>query len=148
MSVTNLRAIKKLLDDNNVPSMDRFAVVAPQIISDLLGSTSVTSSDYNVVKTLVDGQVDSFMGFKFKVVGDRDEGGMPSVLYSTTKVNYMSYFYHKKAVGLAIGLDKQTGVDYVAEKGGWLFTAWYCAGAVAIDFYGIVVIQTGETANT
>jgi hypothetical protein len=34
-------------------------------MSDLLGTTQVTSSDFNTVKALVQGSVDSFMGFKF-----------------------------------------------------------------------------------
>ena len=41
-----------------------FACSAKQI-DDLLASTDVTSADYNTVKTLVRGEVDSFMGFKF-----------------------------------------------------------------------------------
>jgi hypothetical protein len=34
-------------------------------VTDLLGTTEVTSSDYNTVKALVQGQIDTFMGFKF-----------------------------------------------------------------------------------
>ena len=34
-------------------------------MDELLGTTEVTSSDYNTVKTLVSGDVDTFLGFKF-----------------------------------------------------------------------------------
>ncbi len=34
-------------------------------LDNLLGTTEVTSADYNTVKALVKGEVDTFMGFKF-----------------------------------------------------------------------------------
>ena len=41
-----------------------FACSSAQILN-LLSTTEVTSYDYNSVKALVDGKVDTFMGFKF-----------------------------------------------------------------------------------
>lgn len=41
------------------------AAVAQSQIDSLLSTTEVTSSDYNTVKALVRGDVDTFMGFKF-----------------------------------------------------------------------------------
>ena len=38
---------------------------AAQQADDLLGTTEVTSADFNSVKALVDGEADTFMGFKF-----------------------------------------------------------------------------------
>ena len=40
-------------------------IVTAAQIEDLLESTEVTSADYNTVKALVNGEVDTFMGFKF-----------------------------------------------------------------------------------
>jgi hypothetical protein len=59
----------KLFDDNEVDENDRFALLAPQQLSDLLAVEEVTSSDYNAVKTLVAGQIDTFLGFKFIKMG-------------------------------------------------------------------------------
>lgn len=67
MTVAKLREAKKILLENDVDvDMDPLyiAVTAKQL-DDLLGTTEVTSSDYNTVKALVQGSVDSFMGFKF-----------------------------------------------------------------------------------
>jgi hypothetical protein len=67
LTVAKLRAAKKILLANEVDvEMDPLyiAVTAKQL-DDLLGTTEVTSSDYNTVKALVQGQVDTFMGFKF-----------------------------------------------------------------------------------
>lgn len=67
MTIAKLREAKKILLENEVDvDMDPLyiAVTAKQL-DDLLGTTEVTSSDYNTVKALVQGSVDSFMGFKF-----------------------------------------------------------------------------------
>ena len=44
---------------------DLTIVVDPSQIQALLRQTEVTNSDYNTVKALVNGDVDTFMGFKF-----------------------------------------------------------------------------------
>jgi hypothetical protein len=67
LTVAKLREAKKILASNEVDlDMDPLyiAVTATQL-DNLLATTQVTSSDYNSVKTLVEGRVDTFMGFKF-----------------------------------------------------------------------------------
>lgn len=49
------------LDDDSM----RVLVVAPQQLTNLLATTEIKSADYNSVKALVNGQIDTFMGFKF-----------------------------------------------------------------------------------
>lgn len=65
LTVGTLRAVKKKFNQNEVEDGDLYFVVAAEQLDNLLGSTEVTSSDYNSVKTLVNGDVDTFMGFKF-----------------------------------------------------------------------------------
>lgn len=66
VNVDGLRAIKRILDENDVDeSIPRYAAINAAGLENLLGETEVTSSDFNVVKALVQGQVDTFMGFKF-----------------------------------------------------------------------------------
>jgi hypothetical protein len=43
----------------------RVLVVAPQQLTNLLNTTEIKSADYNSIKALVNGQIDTFMGFKF-----------------------------------------------------------------------------------
>lgn len=67
LTIAKLRETKKILLANEVdPAMDPlyFAFTAEQL-DNLLGTTEVTSADYNTVKALVQGDVDTFMGFKF-----------------------------------------------------------------------------------
>lgn len=53
------------MDVAEVPDMDRYIVVGSQQIQDLLRTTEITSADYNVIRALVDGTIDTFLGFKF-----------------------------------------------------------------------------------
>ena len=67
LTVAKLRTAKKILTANEVDIANDplyLAVTATQI-DNLLGTTEVTSADFNTVKALVNGDVDSFMGFKF-----------------------------------------------------------------------------------
>lgn len=66
LNVDTLRAMKKIFDANDVDEMlpRHIAVTSSQIYS-LLADDRITSQDYNQVKALVEGKVDTFMGFKF-----------------------------------------------------------------------------------
>jgi hypothetical protein len=139
LNVGKLRAAKKVLDAKNVPMEGRTIVLHANNLSALLGLTSVTSSDFNTVKALVTGEVDTFLGFKFVTVGDRDEGGLP-VASSVRTV----FAFHRDAVGMAIGLNQTSRVDYIAEKTSFLVASMFSAGSVAIDSDGIVKISCTE----
>jgi len=66
LNVRSLRAVRKILRGNNVDkSIPMYIACSSDQISAMLGQTEVTSADYNSVKALVQGEVDSFMGFKF-----------------------------------------------------------------------------------
>lgn len=67
LTIAKLRQAKRILMANEVDVENDplyIAVTATQV-DNLLGTTEVTSADYNSVKALVAGQVDTFMGFKF-----------------------------------------------------------------------------------
>jgi len=141
LTVKELRTASKHLNDIEADSSDRFAVVNAQGLDALLATTEITSSDYNSVKALVQGEVDTFMGFKFKVIGTRVEGGLPQVGGDNT-----AFFWHKAAIGIAIGIDMKTTIDWVAQKTSWLANGMYKAGAVAREPQGIVRVIYEQTA--
>lgn len=69
LTIAKLRQAKFILDDNNVDEDDtRVIACSAKQIQDLLRTTEVTNVDYNTVKALVSGQIDTFMGFRFRVV--------------------------------------------------------------------------------
>lgn len=66
LTVAKLRSAKELLDAAETdPDDPRFMAVTAKQVTNLLATTEVASSDYNTVKALVQGQIDTFMGFKF-----------------------------------------------------------------------------------
>ncbi len=139
LNVGKLRAAKKILDAKNVPMEGRTIVLHANNLSALLGQTTVTSSDFNTVKALVTGELDTFLGFKFVTIGDRDEGGLPKVSADRTV-----FAFHRDSVGMAIGLNQTSRVDYIAEKTSFLVASMFSAGSVAIDSEGIVKITCAE----
>jgi hypothetical protein len=66
LTIAKLLTVKRLLDDADVdPERQRYFVTNPYNIGQLLNTTEVKSSDYNTVKALAQGHIDTFMGFKF-----------------------------------------------------------------------------------
>ncbi len=59
-----LRKTKYLMDKAQVVG-PRYIVHDAQFLDALLGVTAITSADYNSVKALVAGEIDTFLGFKF-----------------------------------------------------------------------------------
>ena len=140
LNLDKLREAKKLLDGKNVPPTDRHIILHANNLSALLGETEVTSVDFNSVKTLVNGEVDTFMGFKFHVIGDRTEGGLTKDGSNDRTV----IAFHKDALGYAEGMAPKTEINYVPEKTSHLVNSMISAGAVAIDAEGIVDITCRE----
>jgi len=140
LNLDKLLAAKKALDKNNVPPQDRHMVIHANSLAALLGETEVTSSDYNSVKALVSGEINTFLGFKFHVLGDRTEGGL-AVDGSNDRTIWA---FHKDALGYAEGMGPKTEINYVPEKTSFLVNAMFSAGAVAIDAEGIVQITCRE----
>lgn len=66
LTLAKLREAKYIMDSNDVdPSIPRIIVCSPKQIQDLLSDTTITSADYNTVKALVMGDINTFMGFNF-----------------------------------------------------------------------------------
>ena len=107
-------------------------------LSALLDETELTSSDFATVKALSTGEIDTFLGFKFITLGDRDEGGLP--LPSTRTC----FAFHRDAIGLGIGMNQKSEINYVPEKTSFLVSSMFSAGAVSIDDEGIVKISATE----
>lgn len=151
LTLAKVKRAKLLLDRKGIPNSERFLVCTPDGISSLLDAVEVTSTDYNNVKALVNGEVDTFLGFKFVMISDEAvtvEGGavIKTGLTGIGTTDRTYYAYHKKAVGEAIGMDKETHADWVPTKTSFLIQSLFSGGAVAIDKNGIVAIQVVEAA--
>jgi len=139
-NMPKVRRLKKLMDAQGVPSSDRHLAVSATGLEQLLGSTQATSSDFQNVKALVDGQINTMCGFKFHMIEDRDEGGLSLAGNIRTLLAW-----HKDAVGLGIGIDISTEINYIPEKTSWLITGKLSAGAIAVDSLGIYASTIDES---
>lgn len=141
LNTAKFRDASKQLTAGGVPMSDRFAVIHANNLYGLLGDTTATSADFNSIRALVDGNIGSWVGFKVITMDDRDEGGLP---LPSTRTNY---FYHGGAMGsmgLAVGVDFRTEINYIPEKTSWLANGLWSAGAIDIDVNGIVEVSCTE----
>lgn len=66
LTIAKLLTCKQLLDDAEIDdARQRYFLCNPYNINQLLNTTEVKSADYNTVRALAQGQIDTFMGFKF-----------------------------------------------------------------------------------
>ena len=132
------------LRDQGVPNSDLFAAINALGLGGLLNDEKATSSDYQSVKALVNGDVDTLAGFRFIILESRVEGGLT---VGTAGANIVdSYFFQRPAVGLAIGIDMKTEIDWIAERTSWLCNGMLKAGSVVRDEGGLVKVQYTQTA--
>jgi len=76
LTVAKLISAKDLLDKADVdPSIPRHVMCGPEQLGNLLGDSEVTSSDFNTVKALVQGELDTYLGFKFTVTNRLPKSG-------------------------------------------------------------------------
>ena len=138
MNIEKLRATAKALNEKNVPSEGRYLLMHATQLDSLLGEQEITSQDFAAVKALVQGEINTFMGFNILTMGDRDEGGIPKPSTRTC------FAWHKDSMGYAESMAQKTEVNYVPEKTSFLISSMFSAGSVSIDGEGIVKISCTE----
>jgi len=141
LTLAKITQSSRYLNDKGVPGGDRHFAVSAVGLEDMLNSTTITSADFNSVKGLMSGEIKYFMGYEWHMIETRTEGGLPLA------GNIRECFaYHKSAVGLAIGIDIKSEVNYIAQKTSWLCNGLMKAGAVSRDGDGIVSVSIDESA--
>lgn len=66
LTLTKLLETKEILDGNDVdPEEPRYFIVTSKQVTNLLNTTEIKNADYNTVKALAMGQINSFLGFNF-----------------------------------------------------------------------------------
>lgn len=133
LTIAKLRQAARILNVNKAPMMGRFLALDPYGLEDLLATTEVTSSDYNVVKALVNGEVDTFLGFKFIMIPDL----LPNASGTAT-----AFAWQESSMGLVLGEDIMTRVDERADLS--MAVQVYARatfGAVRVEDEGVVQID-------
>jgi len=129
------------LRDQGVQNSDLFALIEAGGLNGLLNDEKATSTFYQNVKALVSGEVDTLLGFKFMILEARNEGGLEQ-----TGDNVDSWFFQRDAVGLAIGIDMKTEINWIPERTAWLSNGMLKAGSVVRDEGGLVKVTYDRTA--
>jgi hypothetical protein len=124
LNIDTLRRVKKKFDANDIDeSIPRYFAYTSTQLSDLLGETETTSSDFNTVKALVAGQIDTFMGFKFvrierlpAVDALYDSNGNVDSAGSTLSNARRCLAWAGDGVVLALGKDMEAKIEKLPTK--------------------------------
>jgi hypothetical protein len=141
ITLAKIRTAKEILDTAEAGSTEeggeRTLVITANQLNVLLGDSQLTSSDYNSIKALVDGNVNHFLGFEWKRVQSlpKTAGGVRSCVA-----------YAKEAMGLGVGETVKTDVSQRKDKRGhpWQVYLMMSIGAVRGIDAGVVEIQGQE----
>jgi hypothetical protein len=136
LTIAKLRSAKEKFDSASVdPSIPRYIVVGPKQISDLLGTTQVTSSDFNTVKALANGEINSFLGFNF----------ITSNRLSIASSKRLCLAFAMDGVKLALGQDIMTRIDERSDKG-YATQVYVCMtmGATRMEEEKVVTVEAHE----
>lgn len=126
---------KQKMDAADVDEGDRYFVIGPnQMNLDLLKIAEATSTDY-ALRALVDGRVDTWLGFKWI---------MSSRLPSASNVR-SCYAYHRSGIGLAIGKEPTSEMERRSDKRFSMYF-YHCdmMGAVRIEEEKVVEVFCQE----
>jgi hypothetical protein len=107
LTVAKLLSAKLILDKADVdPSLPRYFAISANGVSDLLNTTEVKSSDYNTVKALAQGQIDSFLGFKFLMSNRLSKSGNIRTMFC----------WAEGGILLGVGTESQARITERADK--------------------------------
>ena len=128
---------KELLDDEDVEEEGRTCVCTSKQISNLLGTTEVTSVDFNTVRALVNGEIDTWLGFKFVRISTKR---LP-----TDGTDRLIYCYHQGAIQLAIQKEPTVRIDQRPDKNYcWQVYEEMTIGATRLEEERIIQIACQE----
>ena len=137
LTIDKLRSAKQILDLEDVPEDERFIVVSPIQLTNLLETAEITSSDFNTVRALVMGQLDTYLGFKFIV----------STRLPITGNIRSAFAWRRDGMLLAMAKEITTRTEERADKS--FATQVYLSmsiGATRMQEFEVVQIDTDETA--
>ena len=119
-TIAKLLTCKQLLDEGDIdPERQRHFVTNPYNINQLLATTQISNSDYNTVKALAQGQLDTFMAFKFHMLQnyqDVTKGHLRDSEQETADEAVECYAYAQGAIKLGVGKEITTRVSERVDK--------------------------------
>lgn len=141
-TLAKLRSANERFQDLEIAGETRHIALTAAAITKLLSDTEVTSADYNTVRALVNGDLKTYMGFEFHIIGtQRDEGGLAKAGDIQD-----AYAWVPSALGYVSNMDIKSEVNYIADRTSWLCTSLLKSNAGIIENAGLIKIQYDVTA--
>ena len=136
LTLAKLIKANEILEDADLEDdAPRVLCVTARQLSDLLGNTDITSIDYNSVKALVSGQIDTFMGFKFvKIKRLRKSGSTRSC------VGWVKGAVKRIKGRMGTDISQRKDLSMATQ----IYNDWHL-GATRIYDEGVVVIECHES---
>jgi len=100
--ITNVTDFKLALDNADVEADDRYLIITPTLLASALEDEKIASGDYAAIKALVNGEIDTYMGFKW-IQSTR------IAAYTTLAIEGL--VYHKNAICLAMAAQPMVRTD-------------------------------------
>ncbi|MDO8385087.1 MAG: phage capsid protein [Polaromonas sp.] len=119
---------------NDVEDTDRVFVLSPKAMTEALAITQLTSSDYMQVQAIMNAGIGKALGMTW-VVSNR----LPLATAART-----CFAFNKKAVGVAVGQDLKTEINYIPQRVATLINSTVSLGSVVIDNLAIAKMTTNE----
>lgn len=137
MTKAKILRAKKLLDAAEVEKEERYASHTAAQMEDLLNTTEVASSDYNVVKALVQGEIQTWVGFQWKHT---------ERLLTNGSSHRLCYFWQKMALIMAVQKDSEGRVSERVDKNyAWQVYLRLVLGSTRLEESRIVEVACAES---
>lgn len=115
LTLAKLLTAKETMDGDDVGEDGRAIVCTADQITDLLNTTAIQSADFNTVKALARGEVDSFLGFRFIPVNGKRTDGSKLVPVDGSS-DRRCFAFQGDGLLLGVGADMNTKISERADK--------------------------------
>ncbi len=166
LNYEKLLRLSTMMDNQNIPPGERYLFVSPEQCEQLLHETKVQSADFNTVRALVNGEVNSYCGFRFIKLPPRKED---SLRFRTVKNPFTTeannnlvglsgkgaadnaaktfevvdcICWTPMAVGGVMKNDFAHDIKWLPERLSHQIVAWFKMGSHAVDLRGIFMVPT------
>lgn len=119
ISLAKILTMLRLFNDENVdPDIPKYWAVTPKDVEDMLNITEIGSADYNTVRTLTTGKVDTFAGFNWVMVSSADHLAKLGIIEAdaATSTAHRTFAWAQDGIILVTIGDITTRIDERKDK--------------------------------
>lgn len=126
-----------ILNKAKIVRDDRWFVYAAESLNDILNDSTITSVDFNTVRLLMSGNIETFMGYTWVTTEQ---------LTFSSGVVRQNIAFQRNALGLAVAKDTNPRVDPRVDKAGvpMQVSLTISLGAVRVEDEAVVEVQVDE----